>query len=308
VHVDSDPDPSVGYDGPLVVLTSRLSASASEILTGALQDYGRALVVGDPSTFGKGTVQSMLPLAAVMHRVGLPVHGDPGTLKVTIRKFYRPDGGSTQLKGVASDIVLPSPTSALKLGEAEMADPLPWDTVPPARHAQLNRVAPWLSALRDASAKRIATSKDFLWLREDGDRIKAQLANPVVSLNEKQRRQERPKPRRGPRRERKTAPAIPPLTRNSMKSRLRTRTSQVCQDLWPPPPILRIWMTPTTIPNRPTMLRWARVLPLIARSRKPNAFCWITSGCSRPPPPTPPSHTMAPTGRPPTSAPSRNRD
>ena len=191
VHVESDPDPSVVYDGPLVVLTSRLSASASEILTGALQDYGRALVIGDPTTFGKGTVQSMLPLAAVMHRVGLPVHDDPGTLKVTIRKFYRPDGGSTQLKGVASDIVLPSPTSALKLGEAEMADPLPWDTVPPARHAQLNRVTPWLSALRDASAKRIAADKEFFWLREDGDRIKAQLANPVVSLNEKQRRQEK---------------------------------------------------------------------------------------------------------------------
>jgi len=191
VHVESDPDASVLYDGPLVVLTSQLSASASEILTGALQDYGRALVIGDPRTYGKGTVQSMLSLAAVMHRVGLPVHDDPGSLKVTIRKFYRPDGGSTQLKGVASDIVLPSLTSALKLGEAEMADPLPWDTVPAARHAQLDRVAPWLAALRDASAKRIAADKEFSWLREDSERIKAQLANPIVSLNEKQRCQEK---------------------------------------------------------------------------------------------------------------------
>jgi carboxyl-terminal processing protease len=191
VQVESDPNPSVSYDGPLVVLTSRLSASASEILAGALQDYGRALVVGDSSTFGKGTVQSMLPLANVMRRAGLPVHGDPGALKLTIRKFYRPDGASTQLKGVASNIVLPSPTELLKVSEAEMPDPLAWDSVPPAHHAELDRVAPWVSALRDASARRTAAGQDFVWLREDNDRIKAQLANPVVSLNEKQRRQEK---------------------------------------------------------------------------------------------------------------------
>jgi carboxyl-terminal processing protease len=191
VQVESDPDPSVLYDGPLVVLTSRLSASASEILAGALQDYGRALVVGDSTTFGKGTVQSMLPLANVIHRVGLPFHTDPGALKLTIRKFYRPDGASTQLKGVVSDIVLPSPTEVLKVSEAEMSNPLPWDSVPLARHAELDRVAPWLSALRDASAARTATNQDFVRLREDNDRIKARLADPVVSLNEKQRRQEK---------------------------------------------------------------------------------------------------------------------
>ena len=133
VQVDSDPDPAVLYDGPLVVLTSHLSASASEILAGALQDYGRAIVVGDASTFGKGTVQSMLQLSDVMRRVGLPVHGDPGELKLTVRKFYRPGGASTQLKGVSSDIVLPSPTAVLKVGESEMHDPLPWDKVSPAR-------------------------------------------------------------------------------------------------------------------------------------------------------------------------------
>jgi carboxyl-terminal processing protease len=193
IHVDNDPDPSVLYDGPLVVLTSRLSASASEILAGALQDYGRAVVVGDSSTFGKGTVQSLLPLANVMRRVGLQVHEDPGALKLTIRKFYRPNGGSTQLKGVASDIVLPSPTGALKIGEEDMADPMPWDTVPPARHAQLDRVAPWLSALKDASTKRIATNIDFTWQREDINRMTADLANPVVSLNEKERREEKAK-------------------------------------------------------------------------------------------------------------------
>jgi carboxyl-terminal processing protease len=191
IHVEFDPNPSVLYDGPLVVLTSRLSASASEILAGALQDYGRALVVGDESTFGKGTVQSMLPLAKVMRRAGLPFQADPGELKLTIRKFYRPDGASTQLKGVVSDIVLPSPTEALKVSEAEMSDPLPWDSVPSVRHDEWDRVTPHVTALREASARRTSTDQDFTWLREDNDRLKTQLANPVVSLNEQQRRVEK---------------------------------------------------------------------------------------------------------------------
>lgn len=191
VRTEFDPGPASLYDGPLVVLTSRLSASASEILAGALQDYGRALVVGDTSTFGKGTVQSVLPLADVMQRVGVSVHDNPGELKLTIRKFYRPGGASTQLKGVVSDIVVPSPTAVLKVGEAEMHDPLPWDSVPPAPHAELDRVAPCVSILRDASAARISTNLDFIWLRADSDRIRAEMAHPVVSLNEKQRRQEK---------------------------------------------------------------------------------------------------------------------
>jgi carboxyl-terminal processing protease len=191
IHVEYDPDTSVLYDGPLVVLTSRLSASASEILAGALQDYGRAVVVGDESTFGKGTVQSMLPLAKVMRRAGLQCQADPGELKVTIRKFYRPDGASTQLRGVVSDIVLPSPTEALKVSEAEMSDPLPWDSVPSVPHDEFDRVAPWVAALREASARRTSTNEDFAWLREDNDQIKTQLANPVVSLNEQQRRLEK---------------------------------------------------------------------------------------------------------------------
>jgi carboxyl-terminal processing protease len=193
VHVESERGTRELYDGPLVVLTSRLSASASEILAGALQDYGRALIVGDAATFGKGTVQSLVPLSDLMERFGLPVHSktDPGVLKLTIRKFYRPDGSSTQLKGVLSDIVLPSPTGVLKQGEAEMPDPLPWDSVTPAQHAEFDRVAHWLPALREASARRVAASQDFTWLREDDDRIQAQLTNPVVSLNESVRRQEK---------------------------------------------------------------------------------------------------------------------
>jgi carboxyl-terminal processing protease len=174
-----------------VILTSRFTASASEILSGALQDYGRALIVGDSSTFGKGTVQSLLPLSNVMRRVGLPVHADPGTLKLTIRKFYRPSGASTQLRGVVPDLVLPSPTDKLKVGESEMPNALPFDEVAPAAYEHLDRVTPYVTALRDASVKRIAADKEFVWLQQDIQRYKERLANPNVSLNEQQRRAEK---------------------------------------------------------------------------------------------------------------------
>lgn len=191
VKIDSDPDSGILYDGPLVVLTSRFTASASEILSGALQDYGRALIVGDSSTFGKGTVQSLLPLSNVMRRVGLPVHADPGTLKLTVRKFYRPSGASTQRRGVVPDLVLPSATDKLKVGEAEMPNALPFDKVDSARYEHLERVAPYLPALRDASAKRIEADKEFIWLQQDIQRYKDRLANPSVSLNEQERREEK---------------------------------------------------------------------------------------------------------------------
>ncbi len=191
VQPEPDIDPTVQYDGPLVVLTSSMSASASEILAGALQDYGRALVVGDPTTFGKGTVQSVVPLMNPMRKYGVNVHNNPGALKLTIRQFFRPGGSSTQLKGVASDIVLPSATAALKIGEAEMADALPWTNLPSAKFNQLDRVAPWVADLRTASAKRVSTNQDLIWINEDIARIKKQLATPVVSLNEKQRRAEK---------------------------------------------------------------------------------------------------------------------
>src|SRR5438477_4159114 len=98
ISVEKDPDPGILYEGPLIVLTSRFSASASEILAGALQDYGRALIVGDSSTHGKGTVQSLLQLANYMRRTGAAATNDPGAVKITIRKFYRASGSSTQLR------------------------------------------------------------------------------------------------------------------------------------------------------------------------------------------------------------------
>jgi carboxyl-terminal processing protease len=180
----------VSWDGPLVVLTSRFSASASEILAAALQDYGRAIIVGASSTYGKGTVQSLIPLAPVMERSGLQYAYDPGALKITIRKFYRPGGASTQLKGVVPDIVLPSLSSRNDAGESSLDNPLPWDTVPPADYEPLNMVRPYLAELRDESARRVASGQEFAFLRAEIVRLKQRLATKTVSLNEAVRREE----------------------------------------------------------------------------------------------------------------------
>jgi carboxyl-terminal processing protease len=190
IDVANDPDSGILYDGPLLVLTSRFSASASEIVAGALQDYGRAVVVGDTTTFGKGTVQTITPLAPLMDRAGLGHSFDPGALKVTISKFYRPSGGSTELKGVSSDIVLPSPSEVAGVSESMLTDPLPWDTVPAVKYDKDNQVAPYLPALRAQSAKRVAADKAFSTLREEIAQLKKRVADKTVSLNEAERRKE----------------------------------------------------------------------------------------------------------------------
>ena len=132
IDVSSDKDPSIAYSGPMVVLTSHISASASEIFAGALQDYGRAVIVGDKNTFGKGTVQTVLEVGRFMSPFGLKMT-EAGALKLTIQKFYRPSGQSTQLKGVESDIVLPSRYAHLdSVGEDALKFPLTYDEVKPS--------------------------------------------------------------------------------------------------------------------------------------------------------------------------------
>ncbi len=190
VDIGADTDADIQYAGPMVVLISRFSASASEIVAGALQDYGRAVVVGDSSTFGKGTVQNLLPLGPLMDRNGLTHAYDPGALKVTIRKFYRPGGSSTQLKGVPSDIVLPSPTDLSEFSEASLTDPLPWDSLPASRFQPVNRVQPYLARLRERSARRVAEGKPFAFLREEIALMKKDVADKAVSLNEAERKEE----------------------------------------------------------------------------------------------------------------------
>jgi carboxyl-terminal processing protease len=188
VEVGDDRGGKKLYEGPLVVLTSRLTASASEIVSGALQDYGRAIVVGDTSTFGKGTVQTMLMLSSIMERSGVKPASDPGALKVTISKFYRPSGNSTQLRGVSADIVLPSATDNPDIGESGMKNPLPWDTVPPALYDHFDLVKPYVGKLRQGSEARVSADREFGWLKEDLARTKSDRESKTVSLNEAERR------------------------------------------------------------------------------------------------------------------------
>src|SRR3954468_6670369 len=135
IVVSTDPDPNIAYAGPMIVLTSRQSASASEIFAAALQDYGRAVVVGDKQTFGKGTVQTILEIGRFTSFLGSRSQED-GALKLTIQKFYRVAGGSTQLHGVASDIVLPTLSDLPEFGEGALKNCLPYDEVPKARFSK----------------------------------------------------------------------------------------------------------------------------------------------------------------------------
>lgn len=174
------------FDGPVVVLINKLSASASEILAAALADYGRAVIVGDTTTFGKGTVQqpvdigNYLPYFASRDRAGL--------LKVTIQKFYRVAGGSTQLKGVESDIVLPTASAAFDIGEATMDYALPYDEIAPARNYKKNKnLGKIIPELKKRSEKRVAADKDMQWLKEDIKLTKERIEKNTLSVNKKER-------------------------------------------------------------------------------------------------------------------------
>jgi carboxyl-terminal processing protease len=185
VQVDSDPDPTQLYDGPLVVMINRFSASASEIAAAALQDYGRAVIVGDISTHGKGTVQSLNPLKPYMLPTDKTPATDPGNLKITIRKFYRVSGASTQLKGVASDIVLPDIWNYSRdVGETALDNPLPWDTIQPANYEKLNLVQPYLATLTTNSIARIATNQDFLYVKQEIEEFLKTQADKTATINE----------------------------------------------------------------------------------------------------------------------------
>lgn len=188
VAVESDPDPTELYSGPLVVMINRFSASASEIAAAALQDYGRAIVVGDISTHGKGTVQNLNLLKQFMPGVT----NDPGTLKMTIRKFYRVSGASTQLKGVVPDIVLPDMLNySDQIGESSLENPLPWDTIKPANYEKFNLVQPFLPELKNRSDERIATNQDFRYVKQDIDLYVKQQAEKTATINEQQAIKER---------------------------------------------------------------------------------------------------------------------
>jgi carboxyl-terminal processing protease len=190
VVISTDPDPGIAYDGPLVVLTSRQSASASEIFAAALQDYGRAVIVGDQSTFGKGTVQTILEIGRFTSLLGSR-SDDDGALKLTIQKFYRVAGGSTQLHGVTSDIVLPTLTDLPEFGEGALKNALPYDEVPPAKYTKWSDShSLFIPELKIRSAARVATDPEFHYVMEDMERLRKKLADNHISLNEDVRRKE----------------------------------------------------------------------------------------------------------------------
>jgi len=190
ITVSQDSNPGVAYDGPLIVLMNRLSASASEIFAAALQDYGRAVIVGDERSFGKGTVQTVLDLGRLTMPFSLS-SGDSGALKLTIQKFYRVRGGSTQLNGVASDIVLPSLTDNPEIGESSLDNSLPYDEVAPVKIADSMAATPlFLEELAERSATRVARDPEFAYVTEDAARLKDKIETNTVSLNLKARKAE----------------------------------------------------------------------------------------------------------------------
>lgn len=213
VSVLSDDDSRLMYDGPLVVLVSHISASASEILAAALQDYGRAVIVGEQSTFGKGTVQKVEELSRLLSR-GRGSAPAGGALKITTQKFYRISGGSTQYRGVLPDVRLPSELDYAEHNEASLKNALAYDEVSPAGYRPVNSVTPFLAGLRRRSQDRIAQDPEFEYVRDDMARLKARLEDKSMSLNEARREQqqkadkERVAARKQERAARKTPPPV----------------------------------------------------------------------------------------------------
>jgi carboxyl-terminal processing protease len=181
-------NPKAFYDGPMIVLTDKTSASASEILAAALQDYRRALVVGDKSTFGKGTVQTILPVDRFMPFFAKKDRA--GNLKVTIQKFYRIAGGSTQLKGVEPDLVLPSIRDVLDIGESATDNPLPYDTIPARNYNLLSPQPLPVQELASRLAARLEANPEFNYVREESARLKERIDRNTVVINLAKRQQE----------------------------------------------------------------------------------------------------------------------
>ena len=174
-----DNDPSILWDGPLVVLVNEFSASASEILAAALQDYNRAVILGSKQTYGKGTVQNIVDLNNV---ISGNTYGDLGSLKITTDKFYRVNGGSTQLEGVKSDIIFPNRYSYIDIGEKDLENPLSWDKIDPARYNNSGNIFNYSKVISD-SKERINNNEYFALIDEHASWIKSQQDDKIVSLD-----------------------------------------------------------------------------------------------------------------------------
>ena len=177
--VYDDKDERIQWDGPLVILVNELSASASEILAAAMQDYKRAIVIGSKQTFGKGTVQNVIPLDNIVRS---NEHGDLGAIKLTTQKFYRINGGSTQLEGVKSDVVVPDKYSYIDLGERDQSNPLKWDKISPAEYKIWDGYIDYEQTIAN-SKKRMAENNQIKLIEENAKWIKEEQDENVISLN-----------------------------------------------------------------------------------------------------------------------------
>lgn len=183
-NVRSDKDKTIQWNGPLVILVNELSASASEIFAAAMQDYDRAVIIGSKQTFGKGTVQNVLPLNNYFK-----YSEDLGALKMTIQKFYRINGGSTQIKGVESDIAMPDKYTYLEIGERDEKNPLPWDKIAPANYVPLNIYSNFHDVVND-SKKRIAANPQFKLIDKNARWLKEGRDNTLINLDYENYKQE----------------------------------------------------------------------------------------------------------------------
>jgi carboxyl-terminal processing protease len=188
IDVDSDPDPDIVYNGPLAVLVNRFSASASEIFTGAIQNYERGIIVGE-QTYGKGTVQNLIDLNRLVRSPGDKF----GQVKLTIAKYYRIDGGSTQNKGVVPDIKFPSVIDPKEFGESSEPSALPWDRIQPTSYNIYTNLKQYIPELEKKHEKRMDSSAEFDNILEDIREYKEEKAEKYVSLNEDVRKKEKEK-------------------------------------------------------------------------------------------------------------------
>lgn len=191
IQVDSDTNPKIAYAGPLAVLVDRFSASASEIVTGALQNYGRAIVIGDSSTHGKGSVQQVVEMKQLSRALALSPQ-KTGAAKFTIQKYYLPSGASTQLKGVVPDIVLPSMTDYIpNIGEADLPHALVWDQIKTSFFDGEPLDPKVLSPLRQASLERQGKLEEFSYLKRNVDWFKSRQEQKLISVNLEQRKKQK---------------------------------------------------------------------------------------------------------------------
>jgi carboxyl-terminal processing protease len=174
-----DRDKKIEWDGPLVIMVNSFSASASEILAAAIQDYKRGIIIGSKQTYGKGTVQNVIDLNQFVRSSSV---GDLGALKTTTQKFYRINGGSTQLEGVSSDVVMPDRYAYLKMGERDMDNAMPWDKIDPAQYGLWNNSKNFNQAIAN-SKNRIAQNQQFQLVEDNAKWIDSRSNDYEYSLN-----------------------------------------------------------------------------------------------------------------------------